>query len=66
MENERRTAKGLKPYKTFAELEKENEKPVKNRPHEELPDNSLLQESGYILLDMLTQSPEPETSVAAQ
>lgn len=66
MENERRKAKGLKSYKTFAELEAENEKPAKNRPHEELPDNSLLQETGYILLDMLSQTPEPETSVAAQ
>jgi carboxyl-terminal processing protease len=66
MENERRTAKGLKPFKTFAELEAENEKPVKNRHHDELPDNSLLQESGYILLDLITQSRTEKTRVAGQ
>jgi carboxyl-terminal processing protease len=67
MENERRTAKGLKPYKTFAELEAESEKPAKNRAQEDLPDNSLLQEAGYILLDLIAHStPPPKTRVATQ
>lgn len=67
MENERRVAKGLKPYKTFADLEAENEKPAKTRPHEDLPDNSLLQETGHILLDFIAQqSRRPATNVAVQ
>ncbi|HEY3487537.1 MAG TPA: carboxy terminal-processing peptidase, partial [Gammaproteobacteria bacterium] len=59
MENERRLAKKLKPYQTFAELEAENEKPARTRPDEDLPDHSLLQESGYILLDLITQLRQP-------
>jgi carboxyl-terminal processing protease len=66
MENERRIGKGLSPFKTYAELEKENEKPAKSRPHEERPDNSLLQEAGHILLDLVSQSPQWATSIAAQ
>jgi hypothetical protein len=65
MENERRAGKGLKPYKTFADLEKESEKPAKTRPEEDLPDNSLLQETGFVLLDMVASSPPSRTRVAA-
>ncbi|HEX5055829.1 MAG TPA: carboxy terminal-processing peptidase [Gammaproteobacteria bacterium] len=65
MENERRAGKGLKPYKTFADLEKESEKPAKTRPEVDLPDNSLLQETGFILLDMIANSPPSRTRIAA-
>lgn len=67
IENERRVAKGLKAYKTFEELEAESEKPAKARPQEDLPDNSLLQETGHILLDLIANSSLPaRTRIAVQ
>ena len=73
IDNKRRTAKGLKPYKTLkefqaAEAEEEQEQEtaaLSAEPEITLEGDTLLNETGYILVDMLRLLKEPEQRQAS-
>ncbi|MBA3580989.1 MAG: carboxy terminal-processing peptidase [Gammaproteobacteria bacterium] len=61
MENNRRIAKNLKPFKTFAEYETDQTENKKTDTRADDVSNSLITESAHIVVDMI-QTPAPKKS----
>lgn len=73
MENQKRTAKGEKPYADYAALKKANggdedeDAPPKEADKEIIPkDDPYLMEAGHVLADFIDQIKTPEKKVATQ